>query len=85
MNKNQIGFSRKQSELGQSTVTVALTLGVLLLLIIGIVVLCLAFFTVSTMEDYDKREGLFDTLETQDARGVPLLLPEQAQEDERFF
>lgn len=57
--------SHKQTERGQSTAAVALSLGVLLLLIAGAVVLCVALFTVTTMGDYDEGSGFLDAFDTQ--------------------
>ena len=56
---------QQRSERGQSTITIAISLSVLLLLIIGMVVLCMALFTASTLEDYDEGDGLFEDYETQ--------------------
>ena len=58
-------FSQRPVEHGQSTVIIALSLGVLLLLIIGAVILCLALFTTTTIKDFDEDSGLFGTTETQ--------------------
>ena len=65
MKKNRPYSSRRSTEHGQSTVIVALSLGILLLLIIGIVVLCVALFTATSMEDYDNGNGIFGIFETQ--------------------
>lgn len=65
MSKNKYYSSHEKNERGQSAVVVALSLGVLLLLIIGAIVLCAALFTVSTMEDYDNGGGSFGTFESQ--------------------
>ena len=65
MQKYRNFLSDKQTECGQSTAAVALSLGVFLLLIIGAVVLCAALFTVTTMEDYDEGNVFFDAFETQ--------------------
>ena len=57
--------SLRWPEHGQSTIVVALSLGVLLLLIIGIVVLCLAVFTTTEIKDYDEGKGRFGSFESQ--------------------
>ena len=65
MQKYRNYLSDKKTERGQSTAAVALSLGVLLLLIIGAVVLCVALFTVTSMEGYDEGTGFFDDFEIQ--------------------
>ena len=70
MLKKRTYLQDKQTERGQSTITIALSLSVLLLLIIGAVVLCMALFTASTMEDYDKGDGLYENNEMQSSLDV---------------
>jgi hypothetical protein len=65
MKRKQSYSSLRQTERGHSTVIVALSLGVLLLLIIGAVVLCVALFTATSMQDYDNGSGIFGIFETQ--------------------
>ena len=55
----------RKAERGQSTTVVALSLGVLLLLVIGALVLCAVLFTATTMEDYDSGGGIFDGSNSQ--------------------
>jgi formate hydrogenlyase subunit 3/multisubunit Na+/H+ antiporter MnhD subunit len=72
MRKNRLYSSNRQTENGQSTVIVALSLGVLLLLIIGAVVLCVALFTATSMEDYDNGNGIFGIFETQNVGDIAM-------------
>jgi hypothetical protein len=65
MKRNLLYSSHKRAEHGQSTIIVALSLGILLLLIIGAVVLCVALFTATSIEDYDNGNGIFGIFETQ--------------------
>ena len=66
---------QQRSERGQSTITIAISLSVLLLLIIGMVVLCMALFTASTLEDYDEGDGIFSSFETQSIEAFALNEP----------
>jgi formate hydrogenlyase subunit 3/multisubunit Na+/H+ antiporter MnhD subunit len=72
MKRKKSYFSLRQTEPGQSTVIVALSLGILLLLIIGVVVLCVALFTATSMEDYDNGSGIFGIFETQNIGDVAM-------------
>jgi hypothetical protein len=65
MKMSMLSPSCKQTERGQGTVAVILSLGVLLLLVIGIVILCVALFTATTIEDYEEGGKLFETFEMQ--------------------
>ena len=42
------------------------------MLVIGAIVLCMALFTASTMEDYDKGNGLFENYEIQSSHVITL-------------
>ena len=66
MKRKQSCSSPRQTERGQSTVIVALSLGILLLLIIGTVVLGVALFTATSIEDYDNGNGIFETQDVGD-------------------
>ena len=72
MKKYRSYSSPGQTERGQSTIVVTLSLGILLLLIIGAVVLCVALFTATSMEDYDKGNGIFGIFETQDVGDIAM-------------
>ena len=68
-------YSSRCTECGQSTIVVALSLGVLLLLIIGVVILCLAVFTTTEIKEYDGGKGLFETFQAQSIKGFALSEP----------
>ena len=65
MKWNRHYSSLRSTERGQSTIVVALSLGVLLLLIIGVVILCLAVFTTTEIKDYNEGKGIFGSFESQ--------------------
>jgi hypothetical protein len=72
MKRNPLYSSHRRAEHGQSTVIVALSLGILLLLIIGAVVLCAALFTATSIEDYDNGNGIFGIFETQNVGDIAM-------------
>ena len=72
MKRKRSYTSLRQTERGQSNVIVALSLGILLLLIIGAVVLCAALFAATSIEDYDNGNGIFGIFETQDVGNIAM-------------